>query len=115
MHTCAECKLFLLNTNNKFILCIYLDVHYYYNIPRCKIGGGLQLHKEPVIRGPLIFAVDEQCDNVYYFTEGKGWSKYISARNLTCSRHGNECFKDSIDRSFLTFQFFSGNLVSDWL
>jgi hypothetical protein len=59
-------------------------VHYYYNIPRCRIGGKTQLDKEPIIRGPLIFAVDEECSKTYYFIEGRGWIQYISATNITC-------------------------------
>lgn len=86
-------------------------VHYYYNIPRCKIGGGIQLYKEPIIRGPLIFAVDEQCSKTYYFNEGKGWRQYISARDITCLSHGKtRCFKDSLEDSYSTFSYISPSI-----
>ena len=83
--------------------------HYYYNIARCRIGGGVQLDKEPVIRGPLVFAVDKECTKAYYFS--KGWKKYISARNLNCSAHGrgiveeSKCLEGSIKNSTSSFAF----------
>ena len=85
--------------------------HYYYNIARCRIGGGLQLDKEPVIRGPLVFAVDKKCTNAYYFS--KGWKEYISARNLSCSTRGkeiekveeSECLEGSIKNSNSSFVY----------
>ena len=81
--------------------------HYYHNIARCRIGGGVQLDKEPVVRGPLVFAIDEECTNAYYFS--KGWKKYISARNLSCSTHEkieeSKCLEGSIKNSKSSFVF----------
>ena len=89
-------------------------VHYYYNIPRCRIGGKTQLDKEPIIRGPLFFAVDEQCSKTYYFIEGRGWIQYISATNISCSNHGNsnsaKCFQNSFETSYIAFSYYSGTI-----
>ena len=56
-----------------------------------------------------MFAVDQQCSKVYYFTEGKGWTQYLSTKDLKCSSHGknNEtrCFKGSFDGAYSTFMF----------
>ena len=83
--------------------------HYYYNVARCKIGGGVQVDKEPFIRGPLVFAVDEHCSSAYYFLNG--WKEYRSGRNLNCSAHGKEkkevtesdCLEGSVDGSTSSF------------
>ena len=88
-------------------------VHYYYNIARCRIGGGLQLDKEPIIRGPIVFAVDEQCTKAYYFSKESEWKEYSSARNINCSAHGKEtinvdesvCLKGSLDNSKSSFVY----------
>ncbi|XP_028411229.1 uncharacterized protein LOC114533821 [Dendronephthya gigantea] len=87
-------------------------VHYYYNIPRCRIGGGTQLDKKPIIRGPLVFAVDEVCGDAYYFTEGVGWHRYVSAKNISCSKHGNaSCFEGSL-QSYAKFKYVSSKTSS---
>ena len=86
-------------------------VHYYYNIRRCEIGGGVQTEKEPIIRGPLVFAIDDQCSTVYYFS--KGWKEYVSARNIQCYSHGKEttqveesdCLEGSIKNSNASFVY----------
>ncbi len=88
-------------------------VHYYYNIPRCQNGGKIQTDKEPIIRGPVVFAVDEQCTKAYYFSNG--WKEYSSTRIINCSVHGeetiqvdeSECLKGSIKNSASSFVFVS--------
>ena len=60
-----------------------------------------------------MFAVDQQCSKVYYFTEDKGWAQYISARNISCSAHGNEgihveesvCLQGSVKNSNSSFLY----------
>ena len=86
-------------------------VHYYYNIRRCEIGGKVQIDKEPIIRGPIVFAIDDQCTKVYYFS--KGWKEYASARKIHCHAHGkdivhveeSECLKGSISNSNSSFVY----------
>ena len=64
-----------------------------------------------MIRGPIVFAIDEQCTKAYYFS--KGWKEYTSARNLNCSAHGkeivkvdeSECLKGSIKNSKSSFVY----------
>lgn len=85
----VNCCLFVDHLNQEGNLFFNLDIHYYYNIDRCRIGGGVQVHQRPYVRGPIVFAVDQECSKVHYFHEGSSaWRKYNSARNITCSSHG---------------------------
>ena len=87
------------------------EAHYYYNIRRCEIGGKVQIDKEPIIRGPIVFAIDDQCTKVYYFSQG--WKEYASARNIHCYAHGidivhveeSDCLKGSIKNSNSSFVY----------
>lgn len=91
------------------------NIHYYYNIDRCHIGGAIQINKQPIIRGPLVFAVDKECSKIYYFVDGSGWRNFNSAKNMTCSSHGEPsitttvstslCAEGSIKNSYSSFTY----------
>ncbi|XP_066925004.1 uncharacterized protein [Clytia hemisphaerica] len=62
---------------------------YFVNIKRCAYGSikeYVTLFGERIQRGPDMFAVDENCQKVFYYNDAKdSWTIYNSAKNLTCS------------------------------
>ena len=83
-------------SNHKSFLLLYLKPYvlgyrYYLNLDRCAYGRLVRtedrfLHWK-VVRGPNIFAVDQNCASVYYHSDE--WIRYNSATMIQC-RHGNE-------------------------
>ena len=65
-------------------------MHYYLNIDRCAAGGirlvSSPLDGLPMVRGAEVFAVNDNCTEVYW--HGDKWSIYKTGRDMTCSSHG---------------------------
>ena len=66
-------------------------MHYYLNLKRCGAGGVRYvrnwLFDLPQVRGAEVFAVDDNCTEVYY-EHNQVWHKYRSTVNVMCSHHG---------------------------
>lgn len=64
---------------------VFLDVSYYLNLDRCLNGGPVNMDVTPQIRGPLVFAVSNNCSSVHYFSTSRvSWVTYKSAFNIVC-------------------------------
>ncbi|XP_031553760.1 uncharacterized protein LOC116290796 [Actinia tenebrosa] len=69
-------------------------VHYYLNLDRCSYGGtrlysALNLDPKKEVGGPLVFAINQNCTNVYYYTDVpfNHWKPYISVSTFPQSFH----------------------------
>ena len=68
------------------VYVLFSVYRYYLNVERCAAGGITS-----TIRGPKFYVMNDQCDAAYYLHPQKGYKKYGSGRDFSCSFKSNPC------------------------